>query len=109
MGDVADYERHSKLDIRATTSDGKTYHTKSILCRKGKYECKVNPTWVANEVVYGTYAEAAGLRIPNWRLIDYGGATYFGSEMRAGRNAVKDDDVGRLSELVKRGTKTSRM
>jgi hypothetical protein len=102
LGDVTHYVRYSKWDARATTSDGKTYHAKSILCRKSRYEGKVNRTWVGNEVVYGTYADVARLRIPDWCLIDYGEITFFGSEMVAGRSAVRDDDVGKLSQVVKR-------
>jgi hypothetical protein len=99
---VTKFGLSSKKNGKVSTSDGATYFIKSAFCRKQEYDGKRNPTWVANEVVYGTYAAAAGLRIPPWCLIDYGGATYFGSEMRAGRKEVKEDEVDRLAQAVKR-------
>lgn len=87
---------------KAHTKDGKIWCVKAARCRKCKCKDRVNPTYVVNEVVYGFYAKAAGLRIPDFCLIKHGGQTYFGSEWKEGRKEVNggcQEEVQSLSQL----------
>jgi hypothetical protein len=49
-----------------------------------------NPTWIANEVVFAHFGRAADLRMPNTRFLRNDGRLYFGSEMVAGRDPLRD-------------------
>ena len=102
-GEVTDFlDPSPQRKGKADTSDGKNYCVKSARCKKCKCEDRVNPTYVANEVVYGFYARAAGLRIPEFCLIEYHGQHYFGSEVLPGRQPVNQQcqrEIELLSEL----------
>src|SRR5438105_10610905 len=63
------------------------FYLKGTLCPKKKGQH--NPIWLANEIVYAAFAEAAHLRMPAVCLLSYHGSYYFGSESLPGRNTLE--------------------
>jgi hypothetical protein len=87
---------------RQKTGDGREFFTKNAICGKtldlhGRIER--NPAWVANEVVYATFAEAAQLRVPKFVILPDNGEWLFGSEVLPKRCPLPmDANIRQLSE-----------
>ena len=107
--------RYSDADIKSTTdltsaregkvvtNHGRTFYVKTSRCRKCKCQDRTNPTWIANEVAYSVFANAAGLRIPNVCLIERNCTTCFGSEILADRSNIdrrNPEEIRRLARLA---------
>lgn len=81
--------------------DGKYYFAKSTA--SPKEQGLVNPTWVANELIYHCVAEVNHLPQPEACLVEYEGSLHFGSEYIPGRDAIRGPETEgnkRLIEIV---------
>lgn len=83
------------------TDDGREFHTKNTVCQKilnGDGRIERNPSWVANEIVYATFGDAAQLRMPEIRILTANGELVFGSEVLKTRRPLPKD--ANMSHLV---------
>jgi hypothetical protein len=82
--------------------DGRKFCTKTTKCRKAldrHHRNERNPAWLANEVVYASFANAAALRMPESLILDYQGEKVFGSEVLPTRRPLdREANIKQLSE-----------